>query len=545
MIKKISIENFGGIELLEMEFCKFNLIQGGNEQGKSTVLQAIEWAIVGGNDDYLIRNGANSCEVKLYSDNGSRIERRMSRGGTNKLFIYKNEEAIPKPQEILNRLYNSAIFSPTEMVRMKPKDLNEFVAEAISSRLKLTKEEIEEYGLGEVEDLATNPIAKITAHRDAVFASRTEVNRNVKMMAAKTVEVVEVDPVKLAELEKVIAGHRENIAKAVENNAKIEIGKKNLVARESTKALIESLTNELKGMNFSQDEVAGFITEKGEKETQFKKVQSELEMDRITLKNIKDALSKIESGTVKCPIFNTIVCTTDMSGYREGLEKEVTDITKTGKKKYTESQKLEKDIKALTGKIELGKDIDKKKLELARAESLYQNLEIADGEIVDTAEWQTKLDIGINLQAKWKLSMEVGKNTGLEDLQKRQVELDNKVKKLDTLLKDVIPGKLKLGVKDVTLSKEGLFFRGLPLYRLADSIKLRICTAILKDLFPAAGLFNLDRMECIDKENVRKYVDYYSKEKNGIQYIASYVGDLAFANNNNVKTYTMKDFKVE
>ena len=85
----------------------------------------------------------------------------------------------------------------------------------------------------------------------------------------------------------------------------------------------------------------------------------------------------------------------------------------------------------------------------------------------------------------------------------------------------------------------------MPLYRLADSIKLRICTAILKDLFPAAGLFNLDRMECIDKENVRKYVDYYSKEKNGIQYIASYVGDLAFANNNNVKTYTMKDFKVE
>jgi len=94
------------------------------------------------------------------------------------------------------------------------------------------------------------------------------------------------------------------------------------------------------------------------------------------------------------------------------------------------------------------------------------------------------------------------------------------------------------------MGKDGLFFRGMPLYRLGDSVKLRLCTAILKDIFPNANLFSLDGMECIDKKAITKYVDALSSDTTKIQYFGTYVGDLEGVVNNKVKLFTLKGFKV-
>ena len=543
MIKSIQIVNFGGIENLSLDLGKFTIFQGQSAQGKTSILTAINWAIHGGNDDYLIRNGTNTCEVILHSDSGSRIERRLTRGGTNKLFIYKNETPLAKPQEILNKIYNPIILNPTSMVVMKTKELNEFIQEAISSRLKLTPEQIQEYHLQDL-DLSENAIQKITEHRDNVYTIRTEVNRNVKIMQVKKMDVVEVTPEQVALLEADVQTLKEDVSKAKDWNAKIDIGQKNKLAKDNTAKVIADLTREISGLSFSEVEIKKFVDDLAIKEASFKKMQTELEMERKQVASMREVLSKIETGQIKCPIFDKIICTTDMTSYKSSIETELNAIISNGKKKFKDSEKLEKEIKTLKEKINISKDVNQKKLELARAESLYQNLEVTDGTLIDVELLEKQYNEKNDLLAKYRFSLEVGKNSGLEALLKRQSQVDESVKKLDDLLKNVIPGMLTLNVKDVTLTKEGLFFRGLPLYRLGDSIKLRICTAILKDLFPKANLYNLDRMECIDQTQIVKYIEHYASQKDHVQYIATYVGELPKINSSHIKIFTMKDFKV-
>jgi polysaccharide pyruvyl transferase WcaK-like protein len=82
------------------------------------------------------------------------------------------------------------------------------------------------------------------------------------------------------------------------------------------------------------------------------------------------------------------------------------------------------------------------------------------------------------------------------------------------------------------------------LSRHGDSLKLRICTAILKDLYPSANLFCMDRIECIDQEELAKYVNYYSKENNDLQYFVTLVGKLDFALPHNALAFKLDKFKV-
>jgi len=544
VIKSIQINNFGGIENLQIDCGKFNIFQGDSDQGKTTVLQAIDWCINGGNDEAIIRNGTNTCEVILHSDNGARIERRLTRGGTNKLFVYRNEEPLARPQELLSKIYNPMIFSPTTMVGMKAKELNEFIQTALSTRLKLTPEQIAEFELSEI-DLTINPIQAIQNLYDKSYASRTEVNRNVKTLSgAKLVELVEVKNEDIPNLEKEIESLKQNINNCKQNNMKIEISKQHQVARESTIKIIADLKREISGLDFTSDQIKEFEKEHTAKTTAFKTMQTELEKERIQAAILKDTLEKLEGGQIKCPINGIIVCTTDMTSYKEGLKEERNKLITEGKKKFADSQKLEKEIASLAEKINIGKDVDKKKLELSRAEGLLSSLDVVDGEIIDYSTLEKNLQEKSELLMKCQISKEVGKNTGLEDLRKRQKALDDKVKKLDDLLKNVIPGLLTLKIKDVTMGKDGLFFRGMPLYRLGDSVKLRLCTAILKDIFPNANLFSLDGMECIDKKAITKYVDALSSDTTKIQYFGTYVGDLEGVVNNKVKLFTLKGFKV-
>jgi len=544
VIKSVQINNFGGIENLKIDCGKFNIFQGDSDQGKTTVLLAIDWCINGGNDETVVRNGTNTCEVILHSDNGSRIERRLTRGGTNKLFVYKNEEPLPRPQELLSKIYNPIIFSPTAMVSMKPKDLNEFIQTALSTRLKLTPEQISEFELAEI-DLSINPIQAIQNLYDKSYASRTEINRNVKTLSgAKPVELVEVKLEDIPNLEKEIEQLKQSINSSKQNNMKIEISKQHQIARESTVKTIADLKREISGLDFTPEQIKEFEKEYAVKTTAFKTMQSELEKERVQATILKDTLEKLEGGQIKCPINNIIVCTTDMTSYKQDLTEERNKLVTEGKKKFAESQKLEKEVASLLEKISIGKDVEKKKLELSRAEGLLTSLDVYDGTVIDYSDLEKQLTEKSELLMKCKISSEVGKNTGLEDLQKRQRALDDKIKKLDNLIKNVIPGLLTLKVKDVTIGKDGLFFRGLPLYRLGDSVKLRLCTAILKDIFPNANLFNLDGMECIDKKAIVKYVDYLSNDTTKIQYFGTYVGDLDGVVNNKVKLFTLKGFKV-
>ena len=129
-----------------------------------------------------------------------------------------------------------------------------------------------------------------------------------------------------------------------------------------------------------------------------------------------------------------------------------------------------------------------------------------------------------------KLAIELSSITGLDDLKKRQDEIDHDVKNIDDLIKNKIPDMLKISLKGVTVNKDGVFYNELPLYRLADSLKLRLCTAILKDLFPGANLYVFDGLEKLDKKALTGMIDRSIKGNDVVQYFGSYVGSLSEVN---------------
>lgn len=543
MIKSVEIVNFCGIESVKFDCKKFNIFSGDNLQGKTTVLEAIKWCFVGGDDSSLVRNGAATAEVILISDNGTRIERRLSRGGKSKLFAYKNDQPIENPQKVLSKLYHPALFSPTDLLRMKPKELNEFISDCISKRLKLTPDQIKEYGLENL-DLTEDPVAAINGYHKTIYDQRTEVGRSLKTLEAKASNVIEkVSEEDIANLTAEVAELNKKLDSSKDHNSKVEIGKRNAAVKKQTEESIATLESEINSVDGSES-LASLKEKLSAKEKESEALKSEVTKLRANHSQLSDALKKIDSGIVTCPLHGDIKCTTDMSGYKTTISERLEALVKEGKPKFDQVQAMDAEIENIKKQITSMETVENKKLQLERMKGMLSQIELVDGEPIDIAVLQQELNDKNERLTKMKVGLEMSKASGLDDVRKRHAELDAQVAKLNTLINSVIPGLLTLNVPGVTMTKEGLFFKGVPIRREGDSLKLRVCAAILKDLFPASNIYNLDRLECIAPDALKKYVDTYSDQKNGIQYFGSYVGQLNFAPHPNCKIFVMKGFKL-
>ena len=134
------------------------VIGGQNEQGKSSVLDSIMYALAGAKTlpDVPIRRGQNKGRVKL--DLGNLIvERTFSQKGSTLEVRSKAGVAQTSPQKILDDLCGKMAFDPLEFSRQKPKDQ-----------------------LAIMRDLVGIDFTALDEKRAAAFATRTSVNRDVK-----------------------------------------------------------------------------------------------------------------------------------------------------------------------------------------------------------------------------------------------------------------------------------------------------------------------------------------------------------------------------
>ena len=542
VIKTIEISNFGKISSMKLECNKFNIFQGDNDQGKTTILDAIEWAIVGNNDESNIKNGESKCEVIIDCDTGVRIERRLQRGGTNKLFVYHHEKPLNEPQKTLNKIFNPLLFDPTALLTMKAKELNTFISDAISKRLKLSDEQIKYYGLEEL-DLSSDPVNTIKDYYDKVYSNRTTLNREVKTTTAKMDGIImDVSQDDIDNLAKIVSEHETKLNEARANNAKIEISKNNLNVKLSTEKNIEKLKNELESIkDINIEEVQ---KEYNDKCKNLKDLQDLNDKDRLSLQAINKVLQKLD-GEISCPLHSSIKCATNMMSFKKELEEQSVNTTINGKKRFSDIVQLQQEVNNLKQKIELYTNVSPKKLELERAESLLKQLEIFSGDPVETSELEKELKTHSDKLSKLKVSLEMKKIVNIDDLKQEQEKADAKVKLLKELLETVIPNMLKINIKDITLSKDGIYYQGVPFNKLGDSYKLRLSIGILKDLFPTANIYNLDRLERLSPQALQKYVNTYANQNNDIQYFGAYVGIANLEKNPKVNVVTIEKFAIK
>jgi hypothetical protein len=136
-ITKISVKDYLGIAFWKADkLGKLNRITGGNEVGKSSLLEAIKEAFKSsGNDPGLIRIGEDKAEILICLNSGIEIQRKISMAG-NTVKVTKEGQPLDSPQAFLNELIGGFPFNPIAFMMAKKKQRREILLSAMPFTLK-------------------------------------------------------------------------------------------------------------------------------------------------------------------------------------------------------------------------------------------------------------------------------------------------------------------------------------------------------------------------------------------------------------------------
>jgi hypothetical protein len=165
-IIELKAENFKKLEAIEIIPDKnVNIISGRNAQGKSSVLDAIEYCLKGPNKDIPrpIKDGTDKAKITI--DLGDiTVTRTVTPSGNRLTVIAMDGTQYKSPQAVLDQLFSSVSFDPVRFMTLNEK-------EQIATLLKAT-------GL-------TEKISDLNTKRANYYNERTMVNRELKELGVK------------------------------------------------------------------------------------------------------------------------------------------------------------------------------------------------------------------------------------------------------------------------------------------------------------------------------------------------------------------------
>lgn len=158
-ILKLRSENVKRVSFVEIEpDGSLVILAGENENGKSSILDSILWAMSGTKSvqGVPIKSGESDAEIEI--DLGEYIvKRKFNHRGSRLEVTSKDGEKITSPQTLLDSLIGNLSFDPLAFTRMKPKDQVDFLQKLV--------------GLD---------FAEIDEVRAQCYEERTEINRSIK-----------------------------------------------------------------------------------------------------------------------------------------------------------------------------------------------------------------------------------------------------------------------------------------------------------------------------------------------------------------------------
>lgn len=137
-IVKLQIKNFLSISDAEIRPGQINQIVGRNNQGKTTILRALEVAFKGSTDGSLVKKGEEQAEVIVEFNDQLSVRRRIKANGSQDLTVKKAGFKADSPQNLLNGLFDAGAFNPLEL--LDPKRRTDVLLKAIE--LKVTEEDL-------------------------------------------------------------------------------------------------------------------------------------------------------------------------------------------------------------------------------------------------------------------------------------------------------------------------------------------------------------------------------------------------------------------
>jgi hypothetical protein len=129
-IKRLVTRQALGLEEFAVNFGNVNIISGGNERGKTSILEVIEKGLYNTDRrDRFVRTGADKAFIELETDDGMKVERTVSEDGSSNVKVTREGIPVRAPQTFLDQLFGVTkehkdvfAFNPVDFMMKPPKD---------------------------------------------------------------------------------------------------------------------------------------------------------------------------------------------------------------------------------------------------------------------------------------------------------------------------------------------------------------------------------------------------------------------------------------
>lgn len=183
-ITSLKIKNFLSLADVEIKPGKITQIAGGNNQGKTSILKALEFAVLGSNDPSLVKLGEDQAEVLVELSDTTSIRRRLNSEGRQSVEVKREGMKAQAPQAFLGALFDQSSFNPLDL--LDPKGRTETILKCLD--IKLTPEKLAEELHMTIDELPLvdweqHGLKVIDAVHRYMYQRRAEAN---KVLAEKT-----------------------------------------------------------------------------------------------------------------------------------------------------------------------------------------------------------------------------------------------------------------------------------------------------------------------------------------------------------------------
>ena len=194
---KIRIKNLFGISETELDGKSIE-ITGTNGTGKTSVIDAIKYALTNGSDrDYIIKQGEAEGEIIIETDTGLYIDRRKRTNKADYKSVKDGGREVQGPEAMLKTLFTPLQLDPVRFIQLDKKEQNRIILDLVEFDWDLNwiKEQFGE--IPEGVDYTQNILQvlnDIQADNGVYFQTRQDINRDLRNKRAFVEEIAENIP---------------------------------------------------------------------------------------------------------------------------------------------------------------------------------------------------------------------------------------------------------------------------------------------------------------------------------------------------------------
>lgn len=182
-ISKIKISNLFGIKEQNLDGKSIE-ITGSNGQGKTSILDAIRYALTNSSErDYIVKKGESEGEILIETDTGLSINRKKRTQSSDYKSIKQNEKEINSPESFLKEIFTPMQLNPVEFTQMSKQEQNRIILDLIEFDWDLNwiKEKFGEIPSGvDYSQNILEVLNEIQSEDGEYYKARQDINRDIR-----------------------------------------------------------------------------------------------------------------------------------------------------------------------------------------------------------------------------------------------------------------------------------------------------------------------------------------------------------------------------